>query len=114
MYIEYVEYGIGYRLPDGRIQINKQLRKNARLHDQVIKHELEHDQTEKFTLHDLLHDMKSGNWELDKFILTHPKMWTGLLPIQKIDGRYYTNPTMSLAYIYIIGMGVLGTWTMLN
>lgn len=89
MKIEYINQGLGYLLPDGTIQLNKTLLEDLRVHDEILRHELNHNQTKDYSLHDLLHDLKPLSLNAYLFVLIHPSTWIMFSPIRRYKGTTY-------------------------
>ena len=94
IWIELVNGGVANRfsLPDEElIEINWRLTGYPKLYSNILKHELDHDET-SFTAKDLKHDLTSRTPGLWKFMIHNPSTWVQLLPI------YYDRKRKSFVY----------------
>lgn len=94
--IEYVSYGIG-NLIDGKIYLNKNLRKYPRIHEKVYYHELQH-----------LYGHRHIDWDepfdfgLFVFVLTHPSAWMHYLPVWIFGKKVIYNKNLLMLWIFAI------------
>ncbi len=104
-----VGHGIANRFEDC-IEVHKDLDKYPKLYYPIINHELEH--TDRiFSLKDLKHDLNSENKvnrvQLLKFMFTHPKSFTQILPFYYTKKRkFVVDINLCLAYFLMIGFGL--------
>lgn len=90
---------------DDHIEINYNLRKNKRLRDYVMKHELGH--KKEF---DILHEFKI-DWKivpaLIYFVITNPSTWRDFSPIQIRNKKIIYDINLIILYITIILLGII-------
>lgn len=110
MKLKLVDHGMGYRMGD-TIYINRELKKYPDLFNKVYNHELKH-----------LNGVEHVDWnepfdfQLFKFMVTHPSTWINLLPIWIIGNKIIYDKTKILLWLGIIGwliiFVVLILWTL--
>lgn len=83
--IVYKDYGIADVLPDGTIELNKNLKNYPQLERSLIQHELKHSNTPGFTKQDFIHDLTTIDqfslWQMFKFMCKNPSSWIVFFPI---------------------------------
>lgn len=101
IFINFTAWGIANRFGN-EIEINKELVKYPLLFQDILKHELGHTKDKSF-IEDFKHDLspRVNSNEMIKFMLTHPKSLTQLLPFYftKKQGFVYD---INLSLIYIV------------
>jgi len=112
MEIIYTDWGIANCFSKGNerwIELNKDLKNYPELHDSVLRHELEHFNSENKNL-DFAIDFKEANkfnWELTKFMLKHPKSLTQLIPFVVNKKGFFPDYFMILVYITAMALGII-------
>jgi hypothetical protein len=81
MKIKYVDFGIANNYGD-EIELNINLKKYPKLHNEILNHELKHSQKRPLT-HIRADFLEKGvsNWKLFKFCLKHPKGFKQIVPL---------------------------------
>ena len=110
--IIYTDWGLGNNYGDGEIELNVNLKKYPKLHNQILNHELKHtDNT--FSKEDLKIDFFEDNinqLELFKFLLLYPKALTQFLPFswhRKYGFVYDFNYIITYSVIFgLIALGI--------
>jgi len=116
MEIRYVNEGIANRY-DEVIELNENLKKYPKLHDFMLKHEMDHTSTEGFTKQDFLLDINPGKIsyrELMKFMIKNPKSFYQLLPFYKRNNIVFYDINLIISWTVvtvIIGLAVYFAWT---
>lgn len=100
--ISYVKWGLANRFDDG-IEMNEALKKDRRLHDAILDHELGHKKKNTFK-QDLVHDLTPIN-RLDQrdllvFMIKNPRTLTQLLPIYWSPKRRRIIYDLNMILIY--------------
>lgn len=81
--VEYVSWGVGSFM-DGKIYLNKSLKKYPKLHKRVLDHELKHLRGEPHV------DWKEkASLSLWAFTLSHPGAWWEFSPLWMFNGIIY-------------------------
>ena len=101
MKIEWIGYGIAYNL-DGRILVNKVLKKDYLVLNEVLKHEKKHLLGE-YKFYDLFLDCMPFSFRSQLFFLLHPSTWLAFSPIERIDKRWYFD----YASLFVMGLGLI-------
>jgi len=105
MKIEYVNFGIGYRLGN-KILINKVLKKYPELHDYVLQHELGH--TEGMSIKDIKHDLSFKNQlKILGLSIRHPSFLWSSSPIIIYNKKIHINLSAIIFWIIGITIGLL-------
>ena len=97
MEIRYVDYGVANNFGD-YIEMNKNLKQYPKLYKPILAHELKHSKgglTMEDVRNDFLQKSNVNSWSLFKFMFTHPKSLTQVLPF------YYTR---SKGFVYDINL----------
>lgn len=111
--IIFVDYGLANNY--GKyIEVNRDLLKEPELYEFILAHELEHAKGSASFL-DVIHDMNLKNIKMIlkmlKFVLTNPKTWIDILPIQiRKDKLIYDKPML---FLYTILFSLLGIFVLL-
>jgi hypothetical protein len=101
MEVKFIDYGLGYN-EDGVIKINKCLREDYKVFEEVLAHEKNHAQGE-FTLGDLWHDIKPFSFRTMWFMLKHPSTWWCISPVWW-NG---TDVCVDVSSMLFIGIGLM-------
>lgn len=103
--IEYIRHGVAHRIP-GKILINEVLKKNPKLHDYVLQHELKHTEPGKNTLaENIKHDFKpniKNDINLFLFELEHPSCWSQFIPVLYYKKKLYWDVSLLLVYAFAV------------
>lgn len=108
--IKYTDWVVGSRVGN-TIYLNKYLKEDIKLHDVILKHELEH--SDNWNITDLMLDIKSRGLkgvrlEYWKFIFKHPKSLIQFLPLMKLEGKWCFDFNLIIFWaIMIIFIGAL-------
>lgn len=106
--IIHVDYGVANNF-GSHIEINKDLLKDKKLYDYVLKHEFGHHQ-EDYDIKDLKNDFKIRPKMILKlmwFVLIRPKTWIEFSPIYKRDGKIIFDKGMLISYCILISLIIL-------
>lgn len=106
MKIKYTKYGFAARVGD-IIYLSKDLDKYPELKENLIKHEKAH--TSNYAWKDIMIDWKGEHLhetkkQQYKFILTHPKSWTQVIPFWIYNKRLVVDPVLCVVWTLIIIM----------
>ena len=94
MKVKYCKYGLANYYED-HIEINISLKKNKKLRDLIVKHELGH--SNKF---DLLHEINPLlGIKAIPFLLMHPSCWVDFLPIRIRNKEIIYDKNLIILYI---------------
>jgi len=108
--INYVNWGLANRFDDC-IEMNIHLKKNQRLHDSILDHEMGHKKHNTFK-QDLIHDLTPVNKLSQKdvliFMIKHPKTFTQLLPFYYSPSRKEIIYDISMLIIYSFAGTLIG------
>ena len=108
--IRYVKWGLANRFDDG-IELNENLKKDMKLHNAILDHELGHKETNTFKqdfVHDLTPVNKLSQKELVAFMVKHPKTWTQLLPFYWSATRKEFVYDLNMLIVYGAVLGGIG------
>lgn len=104
--VVYVNYGLGNSYPD-HIEINKLLKKDKKLRDYVIRHELDHTD---YSI-DIMHEFKSIDLmimpSLLRFIFWHPSTWIDFSPLQYRNKKFVWDINLLILYSVSIFLIIL-------
>lgn len=107
--ISYVKWGLANRFDEG-IEMNECLKKNMRLHDAILDHELGHKDQNTFR-QDIVHDLspinKLSQKDLVIFMVKHPRTWTQLFPIYWSPRKKQIVYDLNMLIIYGVLIGVV-------
>jgi len=102
--IVYSDWALANRYDD-TIELHKDLKKYKRLHDWLLKHELEHEK--EFNLvKDTIHDYgeippASMLVSMVRFMAPRPKTWIQLLPFGIFKGEIYWDVSMIIFWLLL-------------
>lgn len=108
--VTYTRWGLANRFPDG-IELNQVLKKNPRLHDSILHHELGHKKDNTFKqdyVHDLRPINKLSQKDLIIFMVKHPTTWTQLLPFYYSPKRKKIIYDLNMVINYSLVIGFIG------
>lgn len=107
MQVKYVDFAIGNNFGN-YVELNKNLKLYPRLHDAILKHELQHTNIQGFTTKDLMLDLSTpsdiNTWDLIKFMFRHPKSMIQLLPFYRSKGVYFYDVNMLIIWALCISI----------
>lgn len=102
--IKYIDYGIASRIGN-TIYLNKDLKKNKKLHRNLLIHEKKH--TNSYLWKDLNMDLnnkelKGLRMDYYKFLFSNPKAWIQYMPIWTYDKKTTWDITLIIFYLILI------------
>lgn len=97
--IKFVDFGIA-NVIEGKIEINKDLKKHPKLYERVLLHEMNHIKGDRNADFKDKFDPKLLIW-----VMTHPSSWTQFLPIWFRGGIILYNRGM--LYLWAIGLTLI-------
>ena len=100
----YTQWGLANYYSD-HIELNKAFRKDKKLRDYVVQHELKH--TDKFDIQHDLTDIKPQTFRLMWFVLIHPRTWIDFLPIQIKKGEIIYDTNLTILYGLCIVLSII-------
>lgn len=109
--IKDIDFGIAFRIKD-TIYLNKNLKNYPRLRNQLIKHELEHDNSNSLKLRDIKTDLTGKHLrevkkDYYKFLFKEKGAWKQLLPFIQIEDKWSVDVLMLGIWIIALIMFTL-------
>ena len=96
--VVYVNNGLANFYPD-RIEVSRDLKKKPHLLQYVLDHEKGHKDS-----FDLWHEFSFSGYKLIPFMLTHPRTWIDVSPIQYKKGELTIDTNLLMMYGLVIGL----------
>lgn len=101
MKIVYTRWGVGNCI-GGVVELNEDLKKFPKVHDEVLEHELRHLRGESHVDWN-----ESWSWDLLKFVLSHPRCWVQYFPIWFRGGVILYDLTLLVLWSFAFLVGVV-------
>ena len=99
MDIIYVDHSIANNF-GSYIELNENLKRFPKLHDQILKHELSHTNEKGFTAKDFSLDMDNSisTYQIIRFMFNHPKSVLQFRPFYRSKGIWYYDINMIITW----------------